>query len=110
MRRAIAVLLCLAAGCATASSDSDLKKAVTKAWGDCIMAAVQRFDDGKSDPASMAYGIAPKCAVEYNQLTEAMVQEYWTQVGQIHMRAQMADNEGKLTTSAILTWRNRDKK
>jgi hypothetical protein len=39
------------------------KDAVRNAWGDCIMQAITRLDDGKSDPLSVAVGVAPQCAL-----------------------------------------------
>lgn len=57
----------LLAGCVTADQSQGLQAA----YADCVAAAVARMDDGRTDPVSLAYGIAPMCAVQYNRLTEA---------------------------------------
>lgn len=69
------------------------------------MRAISRLDDGKTDPASMAYGVSPQCSTEYNRLTEAMISEMSTENGQTYMRGKMADEEVRLTTSAVLSYR-----
>jgi len=66
---------------------------------------VKRLDDGKTDPVSIAYGIASQCAELYAQLTNIMVSQNITENGQIAMREQMRSGEIKLITSAILTFR-----
>lgn len=104
-RVAISCVAFVLGGCATAAEGDGPRKA----WGDCVMRAVQRFDDGKTDPASLALGIAGNCASEYSRLTETMVDGQWTDAARRHMRFTMAENEPKLITSAILTWRNRGK-
>ena len=89
------------AGCATAADKDDARKA----WGDCVMSAVARLDDGKTDPVSVAYGVAPQCAVQYDRLSQMMVRENITDAGQANMRQLMKDGEVKMITSAILTYR-----
>jgi hypothetical protein len=91
------------AGCATTTAVDE--NTVRADWGDCIMRAVARLDDGKSDPASVAFGIAPQCSVLYARLTEIMVGKNITDQGQAAMRAQMRAGEVQLITSAILTYR-----
>jgi hypothetical protein len=41
------------------------KAAVEQPWTDCVARAINRLDDGKSDPVSIAYRIEPLCAVLY---------------------------------------------
>lgn len=101
MIRAAAACLVLAA-CATADV---VNSPASKEWGDCIAKAVKRFDDGKTDPVSIAYGVAPQCGVQYQQLTELMVSQYMTEGGQANMRALMRANEVKSITSAVLIFR-----
>jgi len=96
------------AGCAnvTLSELTDQDKAVNKTWSDCVWQAIGWFDDGKSDPASIAYAIAPRCAAQYQALTEASVTRYITEGGRANMRQLMKENEIKLITSAIVTHRS----
>jgi hypothetical protein len=75
------------------------------AWSDCIMHAIARLDDGKSDPTSVAYGLAPQCAALYQQFTEAMVRDNITERSQAAMRDRARSEELRLITSAILTYR-----
>lgn len=88
-------------GCITTGN----KDAAREAWGDCVLHAVQRLDDGRTDPVSIAAGVSPKCAVEYARLSEAMISENFTERGQANMRNLMRDGEIKLITSAVLTHR-----
>ena len=69
------------------------------------MAAVTRLDDGKSDPASIAMGVAGACAGQYAMLSNTMQGEMITERGQAYMRDQMRTNELRLATSAVLTYR-----
>jgi len=96
------------AGCTngTLSELTDQDKVVNKTWSDCVWQAIGWFDDGKSDPASIAHSIAPRCAAQYQALTEASVTRYMTEGGRANMRQLMKENEIKLITSAILTHRS----
>jgi hypothetical protein len=101
--RAIALASALSvACCATYQSIEPDVAAARKAWGDCIMNAVMRLDDGKTDPLSLAYGIGPQCAVEYQQLTDQMLRPMYTEKGIAYMREFMRANETKMITSAVL--------
>jgi hypothetical protein len=95
---AVATLL---SGCVTAAE----RQSIQHDWQVCIMRAVKQLDDGRSDPTSIAYGIAPQCAVLYQQFTDAMVGENITEGGQAHMAGLMRTNELKMITSAILIHR-----
>jgi hypothetical protein len=96
------------AGCAnvTLSELTDQNKALNTTWSDCVRQAVGRLDDGKSDPVSIAYGVAPQCAAQYQALTEESVNKYITEGVRANMRQVMKENEIKLITSAILTRRS----
>lgn len=94
------------AGCITAA-ESD---AITKAYADCIWDVVVRMDDGKTDPVSLAYGIAPQCAVEYRRVTEVLLNRMITQSGQIAAEQTMKDQELRGVTSAILIHRSKQAK
>jgi hypothetical protein len=72
------------------------------------MHAVSQLDDGKTDPLSIAFGLSPRCAAQYNKLTEIMVRQAWTENGQNYARQIWKDQELKLITSAILTYRSAD--
>jgi hypothetical protein len=100
MRITIAIGFLLA-GCATQAEITSFRES----YGDCVMDAVRRLDDGKTDPVSMAYGIAPRCAVQYAQLSQAMVSQNITERGQAAAQQRMRDNEIKLVTSAIVIFR-----
>jgi hypothetical protein len=56
---------------------------LNSAWGDCIMDAVIHMDDGKTDPVSLAYGIAPQCAGIYQRLSEAELSRYVTETAKL---------------------------
>lgn len=94
-------LLPILAGCVTEGDQN----AASSAYADCTMAAVKRFDDGRSDPASVAMGVAGACAGQYAQLSNAMQGQMITENGQAYMRDQMRTNELRLATSAVLTYR-----
>lgn len=89
------------AGCAT-QGDRDSAR---DAYGDCVARAVARLDDGRTDPVSMAVGIAPACAVEYQRLSELMIRSQVTDNSQVDMRRQMRDGEIRLVTAAIIARR-----
>jgi hypothetical protein len=60
-RLALVFSLLAVTGCSHEALSATLTSA-QKAWGDCVMAAVMRTDDGHSDPVSVAYGVSPQCA------------------------------------------------
>lgn len=95
-------LLPILAGCI---ANESAQKALEAAYADCTMAAVQRLDDGRSDPASVAMGVAGACAGQYAQLSWQMQGQAFTEGGQAAMRDQMRTNELRLATSAVLTYR-----
>ena len=72
-----------------------------KVWGDCVVAAVIRMDDGRTDPLSLAHGIAPQCAVAHNEWSEAMIKENSTPQGQDAARERVNSSEIQFITSAI---------
>ncbi|HJY86875.1 MAG TPA: hypothetical protein VKE24_08565 [Candidatus Acidoferrales bacterium] len=101
--RSIALLVATAAlaGCLHTAEEQE---SVPTAWGDCV-ANVVRLDDGKSDPVSIAYGIAPQRGELHAQLTNIMVSHNITENGQIATRERMKSGEVQMITSAILTFR-----
>jgi hypothetical protein len=110
IRQALPAIVGLAlSGCAGMNGvpNESGRAAATSAYGDCVNQAVSRMDDGKTDPVSMAYGIAPQCAVQYQVLSQIMIRENFTENGQIAMRQQMRDGELRLVTSAIITHRSK---
>lgn len=98
---AIGFLLPLA-GCITNETNKD---AARQAYSACTMAAVARLDDGRSDPASVAMGVAGACAGQYAMLSDTMQGDMITVRGQNAMRDQMQSNELRLATAAVLTYR-----
>jgi hypothetical protein len=103
----IGAMMVILSACAS-DPKSDGSKEAMDAWSECVMYAVSQLDDGKTDPLSIAYGISPRCAVQYNKLTEIMVGQAWTENGQRFARQTWKDQEIKLITSAILTYRSAD--
>src|SRR5579862_1875341 len=86
----------LLSACATASTKDDPAKKALELWGDCVMKAISQMDDGKTDPLSLAYGISPRCGVQYNDYTQIMINENWTEGGQNAARQLAKDDELKL--------------
>ena len=62
--------------------------------------------DGRSDPASIAMGVAGACSGQYSQLSIQMQNEMITDKGQTYMQDQMRSNELRLATTAVLTYRS----
>jgi hypothetical protein len=101
---AVAVAIVLT-GCATDAEIAAARQSAMDAWGDCVMREVARLDDGKSDPLSIAYGIAPACASLYQQVTQTMLIGMTTENSQAYMRRLTSDSELRMITTAILTYR-----
>ena len=102
MRALAAGFALLLAGCI---ADENAKNAASQAYGVCTTGAVKRLDDGRSDPASVAMGVAGACAGQYAQLSIEMQRGMITDNGQAYMREQMRSNELRLATEAVLTYR-----
>src|SRR6516164_4055126 len=97
------VLLVAAAllGCAT----QEQKDAAVDDWGDCVRSAVERVDDGKTDPMSVADGISAMCAAFYDKVRQSQIkvrQSSGTQKGQ---DANLKEGELRMIVSAILDHR-----
>ena len=97
------VLLVAAAllGCAT----QEQKSAAVDDWGDCVRSAVERVDDGKTDPMSVADGISAMCAAFYDKVRQSQIkvrQSSGTQKGQ---DANLKEGELRMIVSAILDHR-----
>lgn len=86
-------------------TDESGQRAATAVYGDCAMDAVKRLDDGRSDPASVAMGVAAACAGQYAQLSLQMQGQMLTDNGQAYMADKMRTNELRLATNAVLTYR-----
>jgi len=86
-------------GCAQRPSPNSAS--AEKVWDDCVVAAVIRMDDGRTDPLSLAHGIAPQCAVAHNEWSEAMIKENSTPQGQDAARERVNSSEIQFITSAI---------
>lgn len=96
-------------GCMTTEEEAARQKTFTSAWNDCVFDAIPRMDDGKTDALTVAVGISPLCAPQYNALTQFMIGTMSTENSQAYMRGQMRDNELKLLTSAVLFYRSHTK-
>ena len=97
------VLLVAAAllGCVT----QEQKSAAVDDWGDCVRSAVERVDDGKTDPMSVADGISAMCAKFYDKVRQSQIkvrQSSGTQKGQ---DANLKEGELRMSVSAILDHR-----
>jgi hypothetical protein len=102
----VLLVFSLLSGCAASEQQVDN---LNSAWGACIADVVARMDDGKTDPVSLAYGIAPQCAVAYQRLSEAEVSRYITENGQAAQRQLWRDKEVQMITSAVLIHRTKGK-
>ena len=74
-------------------------------WVACITKAVRQLDDGRSDAAAVADGIAPMCATSYQALVTSMYCVASTPRAQISLRDNYEELEQKLATSAVLAYR-----
>ena len=93
-------------GCAT----QEQKSAAVDAWGDCVRAAVEQVDDGKTDPMSVADGISAMCAAFYDKVRQSQIKVRQSQIsesqkGQEGMSATLKEGELRMIVSAILTHR-----
>jgi hypothetical protein len=106
MKLVVAAALFLG-GCATGQQPSPSSASAEKVWGDCVVAAVIRMDDGRTDPLSLAHAIAPQCAVAHNEWSEAMIKENGTPQGQDAARERVNSSEIQFIKSAILIHRSK---
>lgn len=90
----------LLVGCPDATEAQKLS-----AYSSCIMAAVARLDDGKSDPESMARVVSGQCSVQYRAITGG----YITENAEAYMRDRIRDKELYRASSAVLTYRTAHK-
>ena len=91
-------------GCAT----QEQKSATVDDWGDCVRSAVERVDDGKSDPMNAAAGISAMCAAFYNKVRQSQIkvrQFSGTQKGQESTDANLKEGDLRMIVSAILDHR-----
>lgn len=104
--RTLAVMLVLVlTGCATRDATDTGLKAVGDLWGACVRHAIIRMDDGKSDPAGMAYRIEPACSDLYEKVIQTSLEGTQSVATQGSLRSTYKDDEPKLIVSAILTYR-----
>ena len=68
MRRVI--LLALILGCTGCAASDQEKEGATRAWISCLNAAVLRYDDHKSSPVEIAYGILPACSTQFHAVED----------------------------------------
>jgi hypothetical protein len=81
------------------------KAAARRPWMECVIRAIARLDDGKSDPASISYGIAPVCAVEHEHLTETYLKGVTSLEARIYLHQLYEDTAAPSITTAVLTYR-----
>ena len=77
------------------------------AYNDCVWRSVASLDDGKSDPASIAYKVQPMCAALYAKLTQTVVNRAKTEKAKNDARARYKDGEIKAIISVVLIHRSR---
>ena len=77
------------------------------AYNDCVWRSVASLDDGKSDPASIAYNVQPTCAALYEKLTQTVVNRAKTEKAKNDARARYKDGEIKAIISVVLIHRSR---
>jgi len=77
------------------------------AYNDSVWRSVASLDDGKSDPASIAYNVQPTCAALYAKLTQTVVNRAKTEKAKDDARARYKDGEIKAISSVILIYRSR---
>jgi len=104
VRTPVVALAFVLAGCAHALTEAELAQA-RKPFADCVIREVARLDDGKSDPLSVANGIAPACALQYEELTRTLMQEAAAEKGKDFLRQRTREDELQSITSAILIYR-----
>ena len=97
------VLLVAAAllGCAT----QEQKDAAVDDWGDCVRSAVERVDDGKTDPMSVADGISAMCAAFYDKVRQSQIKVRQSSGIQKGQDANLKEGELRMIVSAILDHR-----
>jgi hypothetical protein len=86
-------------GCAT----QEQKSAAVDDWGDCVRSAVERVDDGKTDPKSMADGISAMCAAFYDKVRQSQITV--RQSSGNGQDANLKEGELRMIVSAILDHR-----
>jgi hypothetical protein len=83
------------------------RETAEEAYNDCVWRSVASLDDGKSDPASIAYNVQPTCAALYEKLTQTVVNRAKTEKAKDVVRARYKDGEIKAITSVVLVYRSR---
>jgi hypothetical protein len=81
------------------------KAAAQGEWVSCITKAVSRLDDGRSDAASVAAGVAPVCSSSYQTMINAMMCSADTAQYQKSLSRNAPELERKLATAAVLAYR-----
>jgi hypothetical protein len=101
------LLLATLTGCKTDNVvHESSQSAVEEAYATCAMDAARRLDDGFSDPAKIAMGVAGACSGQYARLAQAMAEPGRTENGHAYVRDQMRTEELRFATTAVLTYRN----
>src|ERR1700760_3034364 len=97
------LLLTTLTGCKTENVVYESSEHVAEdAYASCVMDAARRLDDGFSDPAKIAMGVAGACSGQYARLAQAMAEPSRTE----NVRDQMRTDELRFATTAVLTYRN----
>jgi hypothetical protein len=92
-------------GCVQQGATDAEKHATLRAWVSCVQHAAEQFDDGRSDPVRIAFGIEPVCAGLYGQFTEAIVSSEKTEDAMSDLRKLYAAQELPLITTVVLIGR-----
>ena len=101
------LLLTTLTGCKTENVAYESSEHVAEdAYASCVMDAARRLDDGFSDPAKIAMGVAGACSGQYARLAQAMAEPSRTDNGHAYVRDQTRTEELRFATTAVLTYRN----
>jgi hypothetical protein len=105
MRILLPIIALTLAGCASHATLVEREKTAEQPWHECVVRAIERLDDGKSDPLSISYGIEPVCSAESARLAKTLIERMATADGQRYSRARWKHEESKLIVNAVLNHR-----
>lgn len=97
-------MMLLLASCVRYATDAEMA-AARAPWVACVDSAVDRLDDGKADPATLAHGIELSCAALYAKVIEANLTGFQTQEGRAYLRRQLEDAAEPAVAASILAHR-----
>lgn len=95
--------ICALTGCASLDPPATQAQldATTTAYARCLWDAAKQVDDGRSDPVSIAVGIMPMCAGEWQANTDAVTQGMNLEMKAMYLRKARA-TQVEVATAAVL--------